>query len=83
MFKKQCEHTETRLTCSECGQPICPNCMVMCAVGNRCKPCTKGFESHVTKLTPWVIVKVAALSFASSIAIFLSYLVVSMIPLIG
>jgi hypothetical protein len=30
---------ETRLTCSSCGDPICPRCMVATAVGQKCPRC--------------------------------------------
>jgi hypothetical protein len=32
---------ETRLTCSNCGDPICPRCMVTTAVGQKCPRCAK------------------------------------------
>lgn len=31
--------TPTRLTCSECGTPICPHCLVRTDVGLRCERC--------------------------------------------
>jgi Mg/Co/Ni transporter MgtE len=30
---------ETELTCSRCGTPICPRCMVQTPVGARCRAC--------------------------------------------
>lgn len=30
---------ETNVTCSKCGKPICPKCMVQTPVGMRCKEC--------------------------------------------
>jgi membrane associated rhomboid family serine protease len=30
---------ETGVTCSECGRPICPDCMVFAAVGIKCPEC--------------------------------------------
>lgn len=83
MTMKKCDHTDTRLTCVDCSAPICPFCMVQCAVGNRCKVCTKGTDTHITKLTPIDIIKVVSLSFASSIAIFIAYMGIGMIPVIG
>jgi hypothetical protein len=32
---------ETRLTCSNCGKPICPRCMVPTAVGQKCPDCAR------------------------------------------
>jgi hypothetical protein len=32
---------ETRLTCSSCGDPICPRCMVSTVVGQKCPRCAK------------------------------------------
>ena len=32
---------ETGLTCSKCGKPICPKCMVQTPVGARCAQCAK------------------------------------------
>src|SRR5215217_7792520 len=32
---------ETRLTCSNCGDPICTRCMVTTAVGQKCPRCAK------------------------------------------
>ncbi len=83
MFQKQCDHSETRLACIDCNKPICPKCMVMCAVGSRCKACTKGFESHVTKMTPWSIALVLSLSFIASFPIFITFLLVTLIPYVG
>ena len=32
---------ETRLTCSSCGNPICPRCMVATPVGQKCGDCAR------------------------------------------
>jgi hypothetical protein len=32
---------ETRLTCSSCGDPICPRCMVSTVVGQKCPLCAR------------------------------------------
>ena len=32
---------ETTLSCSKCGKPICPRCMVQTSVGARCPQCTR------------------------------------------
>lgn len=31
----------TMVTCSECGKPLCPDCMVYSAVGIKCQECAK------------------------------------------
>jgi len=41
---------ETRLTCSSCGDPICPRCMVTTAVGQKCPSCAR--QSRQAKGTP-------------------------------
>jgi hypothetical protein len=41
---------ETRLTCSNCGDPICPRCMVATAVGQKCPRCAR--QSDRAKGTP-------------------------------
>src|SRR4029453_15793941 len=41
---------ETRLTCSNCGDPICTRCMVTTAVGQKCPGCAK--QSGRAKGTP-------------------------------
>lgn len=37
---------ETRLSCSECGKPICPDCSHDSAVGQRCPECAKPKGRH-------------------------------------
>jgi hypothetical protein len=32
---------ETELTCSRCGKPICPRCLVITPVGARCRECAQ------------------------------------------
>jgi hypothetical protein len=32
-------NVETELTCSRCGKPICPRCLVQTPVGARCREC--------------------------------------------
>jgi hypothetical protein len=51
------DHSETKLSCIDCGEPICPKCMVQCPVGFRCHYCTGKFTSHVLKIDKWVLVK--------------------------
>ncbi len=51
---------DSRLSCVECSEIVCPKCMVECPVGNRCKKCAAKTESHVLKVTPWVAVRTLA-----------------------
>ena len=32
---------ETAVSCSDCGKPICPDCMVHAAVGIKCRDCAR------------------------------------------
>jgi hypothetical protein len=45
---------ETRLTCSSCGDPICPRCMVSTVVGQKCPSCAR--QSARAKGTPETVV---------------------------
>ena len=38
-------HTETRLSCSACGDPICTRCMRQAAVGQKCPQCAQQSRS--------------------------------------
>lgn len=58
---KKCSHEDSRLTCIDCSQPICGNCMVQCPVGFRCSSCGKG-DSAVKKTSAGGIVKLFGLS---------------------
>lgn len=50
-------HGDSRLTCVDCSEIICSKCFVQCPVGFRCKNCSKRFESHLTIVSPWIIVR--------------------------
>lgn len=56
---KRCDHSETRLSCQDCSGPVCPKCMVQCAVGFRCPPCASKFTSHAVQTTPWILARTA------------------------
>jgi hypothetical protein len=43
---------ETRVTCSACGDPICPDCMVYTAVGAKCPTCARMPKSALVRLKP-------------------------------
>jgi membrane associated rhomboid family serine protease len=42
---------ETNVACSNCGRPICPDCMTSTPVGMRCPECSRQ-RTHVRALTP-------------------------------
>jgi hypothetical protein len=43
---------ETWVSCSECGDPICPDCMVQGPVGNKCRRCARQPRSALVRLRP-------------------------------
>ena len=59
MLTRKCDHTETRLSCQDCSGPVCPKCMVQCAVGFRCPTCAGKFTSHAVQTTPWILARTA------------------------
>lgn len=56
------DHSDTRLSCKDCTAPICPKCLVQCAVGFRCRKCADKFTSHVVKVTPSILIRTAIAS---------------------
>jgi membrane associated rhomboid family serine protease len=42
---------ETNVQCSNCGRPICPDCMTVTPVGMRCPECARE-RTKVTRMTP-------------------------------
>jgi hypothetical protein len=55
---------ETRVQCSSCGKPICPDCMVYSPVGIKCRECARLPKSALIRLKPerWVKAIAAALA---------------------
>jgi hypothetical protein len=43
---------ETGVSCSSCGKPICPDCMVPAAVGIKCRECARQPRSARVTLRP-------------------------------
>lgn len=43
---------ETAVSCSECGRPICPDCMVFAPVGIHCPECSHQREARAQKARP-------------------------------
>jgi hypothetical protein len=48
---------ETRLTCSNCGNPICPRCMVTTPVGQKCGDCARQPRSAKGTPTPALLAR--------------------------
>lgn len=46
---------DSRLTCVDCQTQVCPSCMEVCPVGNRCRKCADRFTSHLTKVSPKIL----------------------------
>lgn len=44
--------TPTRLSCSECGTPICPRCSVQTPVGQKCPECARQKKTAVRRGKP-------------------------------
>jgi membrane associated rhomboid family serine protease len=44
---------ETNVHCSNCGRPICPDCMTVTPVGMRCPECARE-RTRVTRMTPGI-----------------------------
>jgi hypothetical protein len=43
---------ETLVSCSSCGKPICPDCMVHAPVGVKCRDCARMPRSALVRLKP-------------------------------
>jgi hypothetical protein len=54
---------ETRLTCSNCGDPICPRCMVTTAVGQKCRDCARQPRSAKGAPPPVLVARAFGASF--------------------
>ncbi len=68
----RCSHhpnTLTRLRCSRCGKPICPQCSVRTPVGLRCPECAgvRGLPTYPTGLD--ALVKAAGIGLVLAVAI--------------
>ncbi len=53
--------TLTRLRCTECEKPICPQCMVMYEVGFKCPTCAKKRPSHLEQVSGVLLLRVVPL----------------------
>jgi hypothetical protein len=66
---------ETAVSCSNCGKPICPDCMVPAAVGIKCRECARMPRSARVGLRPQHAARAVAGSFGagSGLGIVLAY----------
>jgi hypothetical protein len=58
---------ETRLTCSNCGDPICTRCMVATAVGQKCPRCAKQTGRAKGNPEPQVLVRAFGAGLAAAV----------------
>jgi hypothetical protein len=54
---------ETGVRCSDCGKPICPDCMVQSAVGIKCRECARMPRSARVTLRPQKAARAAGVAF--------------------
>lgn len=45
------DHSDSRLTCIDCGSSICSKCLVQCPVGFRCKSCVGTAKNPATEVS--------------------------------
>jgi hypothetical protein len=60
--------TLTRLSCSECGTPICPRCAVDAPVGQKCPGCARQSRSVRRQGKPQQYVKAVGFGLAAAVA---------------
>jgi hypothetical protein len=59
---------ETRVSCSNCGKPICPDCMVPAPVGIKCRDCARQPRSARVTLRPDRAVRAVAVALGAGSA---------------
>jgi hypothetical protein len=66
---------ETAVSCSSCGKPICPDCMVPAPVGIKCRECARQPRSAVVRLRPDRALKAAGGAFGvgTGLGVLLAY----------
>ena len=60
---------ETYVSCSSCGKPICPDCMVQSAVGIKCRDCARMPRSAQVRLRPAKALRAVVAALAIGIVI--------------
>ncbi|NQT47416.1 MAG: hypothetical protein HQ578_00420 [Chloroflexi bacterium] len=60
---------ETNLTCSRCGTPICPKCLIQTPVGARCRKCAGLKRLPTYEITPKQYVKAVVVGLGSSVVV--------------
>jgi hypothetical protein len=60
---------ETLVSCSNCGKPICPDCMVHAPVGVKCRDCARMPRSALVRLKPQRAATAIAASAGAAVAI--------------
>jgi len=60
---------ETWVSCAECGDPICPDCMVQGPVGNKCRRCARQPRSAMIRLRPDRAAKAVGASLGLGVAL--------------
>jgi hypothetical protein len=66
----------TMVTCSDCGKPLCPDCMVYSAVGIKCKECATPPRSALAtlKTSKFLLAIVAGLGTATALGFVYYYI---------
>src|SRR5947209_664179 len=69
---RECEKhgTPTRLSCADCGKPICPRCLVKTAVGLKCEEHAQGVPARIDRRT--VPFAIGALVFVAAAVVILA-----------
>ncbi len=67
---------ETNLRCAQCGDPICPRCMVYAPVGSKCPDCASIGGPAMFKVTQSDLVKTATLGGLAAVGIGLASAVI-------
>jgi hypothetical protein len=63
----------TMVTCSDCGKPLCPDCMVFSAVGIKCKDCARMPRSARVRFRPGKLALSVVAGLAAAIALGFAY----------
>ena len=58
---------ETRLSCSRCGKPICPQCLVQVPVGIRCRDCGRVSRMPTYDVSPSYLARAVAVAVAVAV----------------